>query len=81
MQGTKRNLKRTEKQLEEELTSDCVLCGLKIPPEYDPKTGKPFWWGGHNPHPVSKKGRCCDVCNHTKVIPARLRLIETHGGE
>ena len=48
MQNTK-----TEKQLEEELTKDCVLCGLKIPPEFDPKTGEPFWFGGHNPHPLA----------------------------
>ena len=51
---------------------ECVLCGMEIPPEYDP-SGKPFWYGGHNPQPLSNEGRCCDVCNHTKVIPARLR--------
>ena len=71
MQDTK-----TKKQLEEELTKDCVLCGLKIPPEFDPKTGEPFWFGGHNPHPLKNEGRCCDVCNHTKVIPARLLFMK-----
>ena len=57
----------------ESMIQDCVLCGLKIPPEYDPKTGEPFWYGGHNPQPLANNGRCCDVCNHTKVIPARMR--------
>ena len=27
---------------------------------------------GNNPYPLSKTGRCCDCCNATKVIPARL---------
>lgn len=63
---------KTIKQKVEELTKDCVLCGLKIPPEFDPKTGEPFWFGGHNPRPLADKGRCCDVCNHTKVLPARV---------
>ena len=32
---------------------------------------------GHNPEPVNNgKGRCCDVCNFTVVIPARLKEIE-----
>ena len=55
------------------MTEDCVLCGMEIPPECDPKTGEPFWYGGHNPQPLANDGRCCDVCNHTKVIPARMR--------
>lgn len=38
---------------------------------------------GHNAEPV-KKGRCCNFCNATKVIPARLaqssqREYETYG--
>jgi hypothetical protein len=30
---------------------------------------------GHNPWPVSdnQEDRCCDFCNFTKVIPARLK--------
>lgn len=27
---------------------------------------------GNNPAPLSKVGRCCDKCNSTRVIPARL---------
>ena len=62
-----------EKTQTESMIQDCVLCGMEIPPEYDPKTGEPFWYGGHNPQPLANDGRCCDVCNHTKVIPARMR--------
>tara|TARA_R110002012_G_scaffold31757_2_gene94758 strand:- start:3396 stop:3545 length:150 start_codon:yes stop_codon:yes gene_type:complete len=30
---------------------------------------------GHNPLPLyNKEGRCCSICNYTKVIPARLML-------
>jgi hypothetical protein len=33
-------------------------------------------YGGHNPDPLGKEGdRCCDDCNATKVIPARLANI------
>ncbi len=31
-----------------------------------------FWGYGNNPDPLAKKGLCCDECNTTKVIPARL---------
>lgn len=44
----------------------CCLCGKKC---------EGF---GHNPFPLKKDtdeklNRCCDECNVTKVIPARLR--------
>jgi hypothetical protein len=29
---------------------------------------------GNNPHPVRKRGKCCEECNTTKVIPARMSL-------
>jgi hypothetical protein len=38
----------------------CVICGCEI---------KGY---GNNAEPV-KSGRCCDTCNATKVIPARLK--------
>ena len=37
----------------------CVICNSK------------FYGFGHNAEPV-KKGRCCDLCNDIKVIPARI---------
>jgi len=43
----------------------CILCG-------GPVTGI-----GHNPEPLASydAGRCCSVCNDTKVIPARIRAM------
>ena len=40
----------------------CCLCGIK------------FVGYGNNPYPVDKnpEHRCCDKCNFTKVIPARM---------
>lgn len=34
--------------------------------------GKPVEGHGNNPAPVKASGRCCNSCNITKVIPARL---------
>lgn len=31
---------------------------------------------GNNAHPL-KDGKCCDDCNTTKVIPARLKDVKT----
>ena len=39
----------------------CVLCK------------KMFGEWGNNPAPLKSKGQCCDVCNATKVIPARVK--------
>ena len=41
-------------------TQKCVICGRK------------FEGFGNNAEPV-RKGRCCDICNLMKVIPARLQ--------
>ena len=45
---------------------NCVICKEEI--GVDPISG---WDGGHNAEP-SAEGRCCDVCNSTEVIPARI---------
>lgn len=36
--------------------------------------GEFFYGWGNNPYPVTKgeDDRCCDACNETKVIPARI---------
>ena len=40
----------------------CCLCG------------DVFYGYGNNPAPLARSSkRCCDMCNMTKVIPARLR--------
>ncbi len=48
----------------------CCLCKNKC-----------MGWGdnneyGNNPAPLKHKGECCDTCNDTKVIPARIHVIQ-----
>ena len=43
----------------------CVLCKKEIPPQGT-------WKEGNNAEPVAK-GRCCNDCNMTKVVPARIK--------
>lgn len=45
----------------------CCLCG------------KDFIGYGNNPWPLreNEDDRCCDECNDTKVIPARLQRLKT----
>ena len=45
----------------------CCLCGKDI-------EIRGTWKEGHNAEPI-KKGRCCGICNETKVIPIRLKNI------
>ncbi len=47
----------------------CVLCGKKIDGY------------GNNPAPLANESKhsCCDECNVTKVIPARLIGINRNG--
>lgn len=35
--------------------------------------GKEFIGYGNNPSPVKEKGKCCDECNSTVVVPTRLK--------
>ena len=44
-------------------TKMCCICGCEF-------TG----WG-NNPWPVAESGECCEYCNDTKVIVARLQLM------
>jgi len=46
---------------------NCVLCG------------KAMYEFGNNPYPLKGHGRCCDICNITKVVPARLDAIQRRG--
>jgi len=46
-----------------EAKKQCVLCG------------KMFDEWGNNPEPLTSEGSCCDNCNMTKVIPARLERV------
>ena len=49
---------------------ECTICGGDIEHQMTP-TGEVFWTEGHNADPITD-GRCCDTCNVTAVIPARL---------
>lgn len=42
----------------------CCLCG------------KEFVGYGNSAWPLNDNGRCCDECNTSKVIPARLALMK-----
>ena len=44
-------------------TSKCSICGIR------------YLGYGHNAQPVNN-GRCCDMCNTTHVITARLRQLD-----
>ena len=57
-------------------TRKCCLCGQDIEIKKD-KDGNIFWTDGNNPEPLGKSDsdRCCDTCNDTKVIPARMQQM------
>lgn len=48
----------------------CCLCGEDI------EVSVFGWTEGHNADPLNENGRCCSSCNATKVIPARLDIVE-----
>ena len=52
-------------------TEKCVLCDGLLDVKRD-KDGKIYWTKGNSALPLSE-GRCCDDCNWTLVLPARLR--------
>lgn len=47
---------------------NCSICKKEIPTRLD------GWDKGNNAEPVNN-GRCCDHCNETVVIPARIILF------
>lgn len=52
------------------MTFKCVLCKKETK-----------GWGDKNqygcsPYPLAKKGECCEHCNNTRVIPARLKIAK-----
>lgn len=42
----------------------CCICKKQITNEW-----------GNNPYPVSNKGKCCEYCNRTIVLPARIKNL------
>ena len=66
---------RLMKQQDAGIAFVCCLCGVSVP-----NTG--FWRFGNNPYPCASKGRCCNECNATKVIPARVaQMFRPRKGE
>ena len=43
--------------------------------------GKNFEGWGNNPAPVKDEGVCCDDCNATRVIPARIAQLSRRNEE
>ena len=52
----------------------CSICEGHIEPLRN-DSGEDVWEGGNNAEPVND-GRCCNQCNMTVVIPARIAMIE-----
>ena len=48
----------------EENAKTCCLCGNK------------YWGWGNNAWPLDNDGRCCDYCNATRVVIARIREMK-----
>ena len=65
------------------MKTGCCICGGVIDKHYTPE-GKMYWDKGHNPDPIEIDAagelidkdaddyRCCDACNASVVIPARV---------
>jgi len=68
------------------MKTGCCICGGVINKHYTPE-GEMYWDKGHNPYPIAvdvngdaididhEDYRCCDVCNSSVVIPARMVVI------
>lgn len=54
----------TKPLVQEPETKKCVLCNSVLETY------------GNNPAPLAQDGECCDDCNSTKVIPARVAWIK-----
>lgn len=54
----------------------CAVCGGEIEKKRG-LDGKVYWEGSNNPDPVKigENDRCCDVCDMTVVIPARIAMV------
>jgi hypothetical protein len=53
---------------------ECSICKGEIEKQVNPDTGEVFWDQGNNAEPIND-GRCCNTCNMTVVLPARIRRI------
>jgi hypothetical protein len=53
---------------------ECSICKGPIEPQRTPDN-QIYWTYGHNADPVTD-GQCCDLCNTTEVIPARIKQMQ-----
>ena len=56
-----------KKEINEMEKTICCICG------------KEFEGWGNNPWPIKPEGKCCDECNFTVVVPARMESLKEHG--
>ena len=61
---------KTNEGINEAEVIECSICDGNVD-HHSTKEGKVYWTLGHNAEPINK-GRCCDNCNETFVIPSRL---------
>tara|TARA_A100001391_G_C4878704_1_gene227490 strand:- start:346 stop:558 length:213 start_codon:yes stop_codon:yes gene_type:complete len=54
----------------------CVICRGQIEVKTHVRNGRLeiYWDKGNNAQPVSE-GQCCDVCNESVVLPARMARL------
>ena len=52
----------------------CSICDSEIEKQLD-ENGKVFWDQGNSAEPIND-GRCCDICNMTVVLKARLGFVD-----
>ena len=58
-------------------TVKCDLCEGDIKTERNDQ-GEVYWNQGHNAYPVAR-GRACDDCHNTEVLPARMQQHVDNG--
>ena len=52
----------------------CALCHMPLAEGASLPNRRAGWYEGANPWPLAEDGRACDMCDQTKVLPARLSL-------
>jgi len=65
------NITQEAEDYNKSLNNKCCLCGEQM--DYIGDKKRVY---GHNAEPIAKgHGRCCDNCNFTEVISARLNML------
>ena len=56
------------------IKNKCILCEEKLPENHP---------GRNSPYPLKTldDGECCNKCNFTKVLPARIKLVRLYKDE